>query len=198
MIVILDDVAMVRTGLVLARKKAQTNFKHSITYEQVGLRCFSSTVKLDRHHTDKFNATEKIDDKYLTIEGDVLVRLRSPASALYIDKVNEGLLISSLMLVIRVNKNILDAKYLAYFINAQATQHILRQDIKGTAIPMLKTKDLKQLKITLPTLEKQKKLVKFLELADKERASLLSLAHEKKILSQTILDIIIQQNKEEN
>jgi restriction endonuclease S subunit len=60
----------------------------------------------------------------------------------------------------------------------------------------LKTKDLEQLKVTLPPIEKQKELVKFLELADKERELLLKLANEKKQLSQTILDTIIQQHKE--
>ncbi|MCB4784411.1 MAG: restriction endonuclease subunit S, partial [Sulfurovum sp.] len=78
-----------------------------------------------------------------------------------------------------------------------SAQRILKQDVKGTAIPMLKTKDLEQLKITLPPIEKQKELVKFLELSDKERKLLLHLAHTKQQLSQTILNTIIQQYKED-
>jgi restriction endonuclease S subunit len=115
----------------------------------------------------------------------------------YIEKEDAGLLLHSLLAVIRVESNILDAKYLAYYINAHSTQRILKQDVKGTAIPMLKTKDLEQLKVTIPPIKKQKELIKFLEFADKERELLLHLADEKKQLSQTILDTIIQQNKED-
>jgi len=153
---------------------------------------------LDKPEKEKdiFVSAEEIDSRYLTHEGDIVVRLRAPSSAVYIEKEDEELLIHSLLAVIRVKSNMIDAKYLAYYLNAHTTQRILKQDVKGTAIPMLKTKDLEQLNITLPPIEKQKKLVQFLELADKERALLNSLVNEKKQLSQTILDTIIEQNKE--
>lgn len=196
MTVKLGDLSTVRTGLVVARKKAQLDSLHKIEYEQISLRYFGTGIKLDKSEKEPFVSTEEIDSKYLTHEGEVVVRLRAPSSAAYIEKEDEGLLMNSLLAVIRVESDMLDAKYLAYYINAHTTQRILKRDVKGTAIPMLKTKDLEELKITLPPLEKQKKLVQFLELAGKERALLLSLVNEKKQLSQTILDTIIQQNKE--
>ena len=192
----LGNLSTVRTGLVISRKKAQLDSPDKIEYEQISLRCFDNGVKLDKSKIDIFISAEKIDAKYLTQEGDVIVRLRAPSSAVYIEKEDEGLLIHSLLAVIRVESKLLNAKYLAYYINANNAQRILQQNIKGTAIPMLKTKDLEELKIALPPLEKQNKLVQFLELADKERDLLYQLAEEKKQLSQTILDTIIEQNKE--
>ena len=62
---------------------------------------------------------------------------------------------------------------------------------------MLKTKDVEHLQVVLPSMEKQKELVEFLQLADKERELLLSLAKEKQQFSQAILDTIIKQNKED-
>jgi len=192
----LGNLATVRTGLVVARKKAQLDSKHNIEYEQIGLRCFGPSVKLDKTQTDAFISSSKIDNKYLTQEGDVVVRLRAPSSAIYITKENEGLLISSLLSVVRVDeRSKLDAKYLAYYINSYKAQRILKQDVKGTAIPMLKTKDLEQLEISIPNMKKQKKLVGFLDLAQKEQNLLLNLAKEKAQLSQAILDTIIQQNR---
>ena len=193
----LGDIATIRTGLVVARKKAQLDSDYKIEYEQISLRYFGTGVRLDKSEKDIFVSSEEIDSKYFTQEGDVVVRLRSPSSAVYIEKEDAGLLLHSLLAVIRVEGDKLDAKYLAYYINAYSTQRILKQDVKGTAIPMLKTKDLEQLKVTLPPIEKQKELVKFLELADKERELLLMLAKEKKQFSQTILNTIIQQYKEE-
>ena len=194
----LGDLSTIRTGLVVARKKARLDSSSKIEYEQISLRYFGTGIKLERDKKEKdiFVSSEEIDSKYFTKEGDVVVRLRAPSSAVYIEKEDEGLLIHSLLAVIRVESNLLNAKYLAYYINAQATQRILKREVKGTAIPMLKTKNLEELKITLPPLEEQKKLVQFLELADKERALLLSLADEKKQFSESILNTIIEQNKE--
>ena len=199
MTILLGDIATVRTGLVVARKKAKPDSPQHIKYEQISLRYFSTGIKLDKPEKEKdiFISTEEIAGKYLTQEGDVVVRLRAPSSAVYIEKEDEGLLIHSLLAVIRVHSNQVDAKYLAYYLNAQTIQRILKQDVKGTAIPMLKTKDLEQLAITLPSIEKQKELVQFLELADKERVLLHHLAQEKQRLSQAVLDTIIQQNKED-
>ena len=195
---ILGNFAIIRTGLVMARKKAQPDFENSIAYKQIGMRCFFSSTKMDQTDIDIFNASEEIDSKYLTQEGDVIVRLRSPSSAIYIDKEDEGLLISSLLAVIRVESNMLDAKYLAYYINSNSAGRILKQDVKGTAIPMLKTKDLEQLQITIPPLREQKEIVNFLDLAQKEQKLLLELAREKGQLSQAVLDTIIQQNEDNN
>ncbi|MCB4746339.1 MAG: restriction endonuclease subunit S [Sulfurovum sp.] len=197
MVTQLNEMASIRTGLVISRKKAQLDSGYKIEYEQISLRCFGAGVKLDKTQKDIFVSSEEIDGKYFTQEGDVVVRLRAPSSAVYIEKEDVGLIIHSLLAVIRVDSNVLDAKYLSYYINAHSAQRILKQDVKGTAIPMLKTKDLEQLKITLPPIEKQKELVKFLELSDKERKLLLHLAHTKQQLSQTILNTIIQQYKED-
>jgi restriction endonuclease S subunit len=190
----LGNFITVRTGLVVARKKAKPDSLESISYKQIGLRCFTSSIMLDKTQTDDFVSAEVINDKYLTQEGDVVVRLRSPSTAVYIDKEDEGLLITSLLAVIRVSDAGLDAKYLAYYINSRFSQRLLQREIKGTAIPMLKTKDLEKLQITLSSLEEQKRAVRFLDLAEREQKLLLALAKEKEQLSQTILDTIIQRN----
>lgn len=199
MTVFLGEIATVRTGLVTARKKAKLDSPRHIPYEQISLKYFGTGVRLNRLGQEKevFIASEELESKYLTQEGDVVVRLRAPSSAVYVEKEDEGLLIHSLLAVIRVKSDKVDAKYLAYYLNARATQRVLKQDVKGTAIPMLKTKDLERLAVTLPPLEKQKKLVAFLELTDKEQILLHTLAEEKQRLSQAFLDTIIQQNKED-
>lgn len=193
----LGEVATVRTGLVTARKKARFDSPEKREYEQISLRCFGKGIKMERSETEYFEAAEEVDSRYFTREGDVVVRLRAPNSAIYIEKEDKGLLIHSLLAVVRVESDSLDPKYLAYYLNAPTTQRLLKQDIKGTAIPMLKTKDLQRLTVTLPLLQKQKELVRFLESADKERELLQRLAKEKERLSQAVLDTIIQQNEEE-
>jgi restriction endonuclease S subunit len=196
---VLGDIATVRTGLVLSRKKAKPNSPRAIPYKQISLRCFGDGIRIDRSATHEiFTASEEINDTYFTHEGDVIVRLRAPASALYIDREHTGLLISSLLLVIRLRDDTIDPRYLARYINAPSAQHLLRPDIKGTTIPALQTKDIQQLTIIYPPLRTQKELVRFLDLSDKERELLRRLADEKRQLAQTVLNTIITQHKEEN
>ena len=75
----LGNFATIRTGLVVARKKAQLDSPESIVYKQIGLRCFTSSVAIDKTQTDEFASAQIIDSKYLTQKGDVVVRLRSPS-----------------------------------------------------------------------------------------------------------------------
>ena len=191
----LGDIATVRTGLVVGRKKAQLDSVEKVKYSQVSLRCFGSGIKLDHLHTDVFVSAQKIDAKYFTQEGDILVRLRSPSLALYIEKEDEGLLINSLLSVIRVNKQNVDAKYIAYYINSKSAKRLLILDTQSTAIPMVRNQDLENLEIVLPPLKEQQRLVSYLDTAQKEQDLLQQLIDEKQQLSQTILDTIIQQNK---
>lgn len=191
----LGDIATVRTGLVVARKKAQLDSVEKVKYSQVSLRCFGSGIKLDHLHTDVFVSAQKIDAKYFTQEGDILVRLRSPSLALYIEKEDEGLLINSLLSVICVNKQNVDAKYIAYYINSKSAKRLLILDTQSTAIPMVRNQDLENLEIVLPPLKEQQRLVSYLDTAQKEQDLLQQLIDEKQQLSQTILDTIIQQNK---
>ena len=192
----LGEISNIRTGLVTARKKAKADSLNKFEYKQISLKSFGKGIKLQKDKSDIFISAQEIAPKYFTKEGDVIVRLRAPASAVYIDKNDEGLLIHSLLVVIRADKDKLDPKYLAYYINSKPVQRILKQDVKGTAIPMLKTKDLEELPIILPPLQKQKKLVGFLELVDKEAELLQLLANEKLQFSEVVFIKAINQYKE--
>ena len=192
----LGEISNIRTGLVTARKKAKADSLNRFEYKQISLKSFGKGIKLQKDKSDIFISSQEIKPKYFTKEGDVIVRLRAPASAVYIDKNDEGLLIHSLLVVIRVDKDKLDPKYLAYYINSKSVQRILKQDVKGTAIPMLKTKDLEELPIILPPLQKQKELVGFLELADKEAELLQLLANEKLQFSEAVFLKAINHYKE--
>ncbi len=193
----LQDISSIRTGLVLNRYKFTSKSKEMYSYKQIGLRCFTPSIFLDKNKVEVFESKRPIEDKYFTKEGDVLVRLRAPMSAVYITRETEGLLIPSLLAVVRVNDSSIDPSYLAYYLNTRHVKRVLSKEIKGTSIPMIKTGDIETLELVAPSITKQKRLVSLLDLAQKEQDLLQKLIDEKKQLSQTILDTIIQQNKEE-
>lgn len=189
--IVLSDIASVKNGLSISRKRADENFEHSFFYKQISLRCFDSGVKLNLDGLDAFYATEEIDSRYITSHEDIVIRLRTPINAVYIEKGSEGLLVSSLLAIIRVDKNLIYSKYLAYYLNSLFVKRKFHNLTKGTTIPMLKIQDIKDLQIVLPDIEKQKRIVEFMESADREIDLLEDIITEKKKFSQAILDKII-------
>lgn len=92
----------IKTGLVLFRKKSAF-YEVQIPYKQLTLKSFSNSTIVNTSSIDDFSSFNKIKPDYLTQEDDIVIRLRAPNVAIYIDKLMQGLVISSLMAVIRLN-----------------------------------------------------------------------------------------------
>ena len=164
----LKSFSTIRTGLVTARKKASVVDDRIISYKTVTLKSFNPGGSLIVDNLDTFASKEEIKPIYLTKQNDILVRLREPNIAILIDKNNTNLVIPSFVASIRVNSNSIDSKFLTYYLNSTTTKRELNSSITGTAINMIRTKVLEDLEIKLPSLEGQKKIVEFLDLANKE------------------------------
>ena len=164
----LKDISNLRTGLVTARKKASAVDEETYLYKAVTLKSFNRNGCLSVKYLDDFTAKEQININYLTQYNDILVRLREPNIAVLIDEDNINLLVPSLVATVRVNSDSVDSKFLTYYLNSTTTKRALNSSITGTAINMIKTKELEDLEIKLPSLEEQKKIVEFLDLTNKE------------------------------
>jgi len=187
----LKEIASIRTGLVLSRKKASPYDEQKRRYQQITLKSFSNTTTLQRQYFDEFLSTESIDDKYISRVGDVVVRLRKPNVAAYIDENSAGLVIPSLMCIVRVKESSVNSAYLAHYLNSSPVRKMLEREIKGTTIPMIKTKDLENLDVVLPSLEVQNKTVELMRLSAKEIELTEKLKQQKKQFSQAVLDKIV-------
>jgi len=192
----LKEIANIRTGLVLSRKKASLSADVKIQYKQITLKSFSNTTSLTLDYIDNFVSTEEIADTYLSRVGDVVVRLREPITAVYIDESAKNMVIPSLVAIVRVESRMMYGEFLAYYINSTASQKMLEKEIKGTTIAAIKTKDLEELEVVLPSLEEQKKVVAFMKLSQNEMELLDKLKKEKQQFSRAVLDTIIQSNKD--
>jgi len=164
----LKDVSNIRTGLVTARKKASVVDSKIISYKAVTLKSFNPNGCLIADNLDTFASKEEIKEIYLTQEDDVLIRLREPNIAIHVDTNDIGLVVPSLVASIRVDETKTNSKFLTYYLNSSIVKKALSSSITGTAIGMIKTKELEELKIKLPSLQEQKKIVKFLDLTNKE------------------------------
>lgn len=189
----LGDISKIRTGLALARKKASTQ-NSDYTYLSLTLKAILDTGKIDTDALDDFNASEVLNEEYLTKKGDVIIRLREPYLAASIDESNEGLLASSLFAIIKPNI-IIDSKFLACYINSSLAQKQFKKEANMTNIPMMTLQDLAELNIILPSLEKQAKIVALLELAEQEITLLDELKALKNIYKNELFSTIITKDK---
>ena len=187
----LKEIASIRTGLVLSRKKAAPYDEQKKRYQQITLKSFSNTTTLQREYFDEFLSTESIDDKYISRAGDIVVRLRKPNVAVYIDEKSAGLVIPSLMCIVRVKESSVNSAYLAHYLNSTPVRKMLEREIKGTTIPMIKTKDLENIDVVLPSLEVQNKTVGLMRLSAKEIELTEKLKQQKEQFSQAVLDKIV-------
>lgn len=111
------------------------------------------------------------DDKKLTHEGDIVVKLSVPYNAVIIDKEHEGMLVSSFCSIIRDVESI-DKRYLAAFLNSDVAQKQLANSVSGTLMSILSNGKLAELSIPVPAPEKQKEIGEYFEKTIKNRTLL--------------------------
>jgi len=188
----LKDVSTIRTGLVTARKKATAVDSEIISYKAITLKSFNPNGSLIVGNLDTFVSKEKIKETYLTQANDVLIRLREPNIALNISEKNSGLVIPSFVASLRVDETKVDSKFLTYYLNSTTAKRALKSSITGTAISMIKTKELEDLEIQLPSLQEQKKIMEFLDLTSKEINLLEELKNQKEKYYQEVFNNILK------
>ena len=108
------------------------------------------------------------DDKKLTHEGDIVVKLSAPYNAVIIDKEHEGMLVSSFCSIIR-NVNEIDKRYLVAFLNSDVAQTQLKNSVVGTVMSILSNGKLGDLLIPVPAREKQEEIGSYFEKTVKNR-----------------------------
>ena len=191
----ISDISEIKTGLVLNRKKADKNIDEKFRYKVVSLKSFAENTIYDNSFADEFISNEQISKEYKVSHGDVLLRLREPNFAVYIDKEYSDLVYTSLMVRIRVSSDKFDPHFVAHYLNSSTVKRALAPDISGTTIAMIGVASINNLKIPLVNLQTQNKIVKYLNLARQESEILRNLVAQKQRYHKSIFENLI---KEEN
>ena len=192
----LNKIAEIKTGLVLSRKKAEVHSPYGHSYKIVSLKSFNENAIYDDAFTDEFISSEQINEDYKVSQGDILLRLREPNFAVYIDKDYSDLVYTSLMVRIRVSSDKFDSHFVAHYLNSSAVKRALAPDISGTAIAMISVSSINNIKIPTLNLQTQNKIVKYLNLVRQESEILRNLTAAKQKYHKSIFENLIK--KEEN
>ena len=181
----LQDVAEIRTGLVTARKKAESGEGNQ--YQMLTLKSLAEDGWINVDELEVFTSVEELSAQYLTQKKDVVIRLSYPYTAVYIDENLAGLLISSLFTVIRLHdKNILP-EFLALYLNSGRIKKKIAQAAAGSAVSVIKTSFLKELSINVYPMETQRKAIQIHRLHLQEKKLMAELTKEKEIRYKAVI-----------
>ncbi|KAB7887613.1 restriction endonuclease subunit S [Poseidonibacter ostreae] len=187
----MNHLTTIKTGLVLSRKKASQQSEFKKDYNVISLKSFSENGYYDHSFAEEFTANEEIKEENLLQKGDILIRLREPNIAVYIDEDYTDTIISSLAAIIRTKKSDVNPLFLVNYLNSSYVKKQLYS--QGSAVSMLNVKFIGELEITLPKKETQDKVAEIQALSYKEIKLLNQLIEEKQKYTSKVFETIINQ-----
>lgn len=197
---LLGEVAEVRTGLVLSRKKASDDMEVKFEYKALNLRCVVSEGYLDLDDAEEYYSTERLKSEYLTRENDILVRLSSPYTVVRITDTKQcGYVIPSHFAIVRTDKSKAAPEYLSWFLKRDAVRQKIMQNVSGsTAFGTISSGFIAGLKIRDIPIDEQKTLGNMLLLAEREQELLHKLSAAKALYSKAVVNEIYNKIKRGN
>ena len=108
----LGYIAVVRGGSVLRRKEATLG--EAIPYRALSLRSIVPAGYIIADQLDVINAKETLNPEYITLLGDIIVRLTEPYTVVLIDAATSGIVIISNFVVVRTDPDIILPDYLTW------------------------------------------------------------------------------------
>ena len=196
----IGDIAVVRTGLVTARKKKSSTSLQTYEYKLLNLKCITEEGRIDQSNIESFELSEELKADYLTRMGDILIRLSAPYTAVLIDRPDMcGIVVPSHFAIIRVNKRYATPEYIFWSLRRDKNRITMMQNSSGsTAFGTISSGLIASLPITLLPLHKQQIIGDLLRLSEREQELLNKLAEEKKVYSSLLLNQIYDNMKRGN
>ncbi len=159
---LLKNIAAVQTGVY-----AKPIIKGEVFYIQA--RHFDHNHQFNLNTTPDLGIDNKITKHFLQT-GDVLIASKgNDHFAVLYKGIIKPAVASSMFIVIRLHKkNNLLPEFLVWFINQKQIQTLLHGSAKGTSIPSISISTLADLEIPIPSIEKQKSILKIYDLWQEE------------------------------
>ena len=196
----INDIAVVRTGLVTARKKKDAASLGTYKYQLLNLRCIANEGYIDKEYIEPYELSEELKDDYLTRMGDILIRLSAPYTAVLINKPELcGIVVPSHFAIIRVDERYALPGYVFWVLRREKNKITMMQNSSGsTAFGTISSGLISSLPITLLPLQEQQIIGDLLCLSEREQELLQKLSEEKKTYNTLLLNKIYDNMKRGN
>ncbi len=188
----LSKVCDISAGLVLRRKEAQTKSEIVKIYKVITLKSFEDDGWINLEYLDDYNSIELLDDRYITMENDILIRLSNPYTAIQVKAEQAGFVIPSLFAIVRLNQNEIDSGYLSFMLNSDTIKQSYFKNAMGITIPVIRMQTIRETQIPLVSKSKQYTISKISDLMIKEKRLYQQLTLEKDIYNKELTKRIIK------
>ena len=177
----LKDLAMIRGGLVLMRKQAEVTGKKKVhRYSALNLKSVTDDIRIDPETLAVYDAAENLDERYLTAVNDIVVRLSQPYTAVLITNETKGLVFSSNFVVLRIKEDeTLLPEYLFWLLNTPEIKRDIQRNSAKNMLGAIRSSYYSDLTVSLPPIERQRKIGAYYLLARRELALLRDMARDK-------------------
>ena len=182
----LGDIAEVRSGLVLSRKKADNG--NGVNYRALNFRAIGADGCINEDELDVFMAAEILPPDYVSHIGDVIVRLTAPYTAVLIDQDTEGLVISSNFVLVRSKGTEILPEYLFWLLNTPKVKYDIYENATSNMLGAVKARYFTDFQIHIIPIEQQQRIAEMNLLAKREVSLLNRLAKEKEIYYSAVID----------
>lgn len=170
----LEQVADIQTGYLFRTKVPEDPNGNAVV---VQMKDCSAINGINWEHCVKTQLDQVREHEWLR-EGDILIPSRgNNYQAVYIDSciADKKAVAAPHFFVIRVASHEILPKYLYWWLNLQASQKYLNQNIEGTITKSIRRPVLQALPIKLPSLSKQESIISIAETVKQERLTALKL-----------------------
>lgn len=186
----LENIASVIAGQIMTRVSADKDAGDKVvdTVKVLIPKAISSGVIVKEDLGDAELGKQIDDDKY-THEGDVVIKLSTPYDAAYVTAKDAGIAIPSFCAAIRItDKNKMDARYLAAFLNSSYVRDELTAKVVGSTRPMIKITDIRALEVPELNMKDMVDIGQAFVLSGKKKATLQEMIdNETKLMENIVL-----------
>lgn len=179
----LTDIAACANGFTF-RKKPRNSRTGNVRVVQIG--DVEADGTFDPHTCAKVDMPEP-DGKFLLHKDDLIFRGRGAFAAALVPNHDKPVMAASPLIWIRPDRRKVDPAYLAWFINGPEAQRFFMKAGQGSIVKAVGVRELAQLKIPLPPLEKQRQIVEAANLLEREQRILHTLSTKREQLVTALL-----------
>lgn len=173
----LENVAQVRSGLVLARKQARSRTEYR--YPLLNLKCIHPSGYIETSLCEVFDSVEHLNPEYVTHKGDIVIRLTIPYTAVLITDELEGFVIPSSFVVVRADRSVLLPEYLVWLLNFQKVKKKIYKSTVSNMLGAVKPRYFAEFELDELPFSQQRMMAELNRLAHRETQLLAQLATEK-------------------
>ena len=203
----LNQIVEIQAGLVLSRTGAKQlelikrNVAEKVSgiivrkYKAITLRSITDVGILDLSQCDDFDSKEEISDRYLTHKNDILVRMFTPLKCCLINSEEENLVVPSQFCILKLKesfRNIILPEYLYLVIRNKDFSKQVQKLEEGFQLRSIKTSSIAKIKINIPDIATQEKLINVSNLITRKEKLMSELIIQEKLYNETILEKLIK------